>query len=441
MRVCTDVLPGLVLTSHEFRVPLDHQRPAGEQITVFAREAVAAERRGADLPWMVFFQGGPGFAAPRPEGATGWLKRALRDYRVLLLDQRGTGNSSPVTPESLARLGSPRAQADYLMHFRQDAIVADAELIRRQVAGGRPWTALGQSFGGFCVTRYLSAAPEGLEGAVITGGLPSLDLHPDDIYRATYRRVLEKNRRFFARYPRDAARAGEIVDILNRGVVGLPTGGTLTPRRFQQLGIAFGASDGFERVHYLLEGATVEGRQGRELSTPFLRGFESAFAFDTNPIYALLQEPEYCQGFASRWSAERVRAEFPELDLSSDRSSHRSPDRSVLFTGEMVYPWMFKEDPTLAPMSEAADILANHEGWPRLYDAAVLGRNTVPAVAAVYYDDMYVERRFSEQTAAAIRGMQTWVTSEFEHNALRADGERLLDRLLLLLRDQASTSA
>ena len=29
---------GLVLTEHEFSVPLDHDRPDGERITVFARE-------------------------------------------------------------------------------------------------------------------------------------------------------------------------------------------------------------------------------------------------------------------------------------------------------------------------------------------------------------------------------------------------------------------
>jgi pimeloyl-ACP methyl ester carboxylesterase len=327
------------------------------------------------------------------------------------------------------------------MNFRQDSIVADAELIRGELTGGRPWTALGQSFGGFCVTRYLSAAPVGLEAAIITGGLPPLELHPDEIYRATYRRVLEKNRRYFARYPRDAALAREIVEILGTRDVRLQSGGRLSPRRFQQLGIAFGASDGFERVHYLLESAFVDGRTGRELSTPFLRGFESAFAFDTNPIYALLHEAEYCQGSASRWSAQRIRAEYPEFDRSSDRpgtpSKDPSKDGPVLFTGEMVYPWMFQEYTALAPMAGAADILAEHEAWPRLYDAAVLGRNTVPVVASVYYDDMYVEREFSEQTASAIRGLRLWVTNEFEHNALRARGEGLLDRLLSMLRGRA----
>ena len=91
MSTVTHQVPGLVLTDHTFRIPLDHARPDGEQIAVFAREVVAAGHDSARLPWLVFFQGGPGFAAPRPMHNNGWLKRALQDYRVLLLDQRGTG--------------------------------------------------------------------------------------------------------------------------------------------------------------------------------------------------------------------------------------------------------------------------------------------------------------------------------------------------------------
>ena len=63
-----------------------------------------------------------------------------------------------------------------------------------------------------------------------------------------------------------------------------------------------------------------------------------------------------------------------------------------------------------------------------------LRANTVPVAAAIYYDDMYVERAFSEETAATIRGIKIWVTNEYEHNGLRADGERILDRLLGMAR-------
>src|SRR5262249_20583213 len=158
------------LTEHRFDVPLDHARPLGEQISVFAREVVADARERDELPWLVFFQGGPGHAAPRPDVVKPtWLERATRDYRVLLLAHSGTGISSTVSDQTLARLSSSSDQADYLKHFRADSIVRDAELIREELTGGTPWSALGQSYGGFCVCTYLSLAPEGLREALVAG--------------------------------------------------------------------------------------------------------------------------------------------------------------------------------------------------------------------------------------------------------------------------------
>src|SRR5689334_23393786 len=123
MREQATRVPGLVLTEHELEVPLDHARPDGERITVFAREV--ADPDGLDRPFLVFLQGGPGFEAPRPAGGPGgWLSRALRDYRVLMLDQRGTGRSTPIG--DLDGL-TPQQQADYFAHFRADSIVRDAE--------------------------------------------------------------------------------------------------------------------------------------------------------------------------------------------------------------------------------------------------------------------------------------------------------------------------
>lgn len=155
-------LPGIVTTDHVFRLPLDHTAPQGEQIEVYAREVVAARREKDDLPWLLFLQGGPGGKAGRPLGRDGWLERALDDYRVLLLDQRGTGRSTPATRQTLARRGGAPEQADYLAYFRADSIVRDAELIRRRLLGDdRRWSVLGQSFGGFCLLTYLSIAPGG----------------------------------------------------------------------------------------------------------------------------------------------------------------------------------------------------------------------------------------------------------------------------------------
>jgi pimeloyl-ACP methyl ester carboxylesterase len=422
----THLLPGLRLTDHFFKVPLDHAAPGGEGLEIYAREAVAADKAEQPLPWLLFLQGGPGFPAPRPPALASWLPRALRQYRVLLLDQRGTGRSSPVTAQTLARFPTPQAQADYLKFFRADAIVQDAEWIRRELVGtNERWTVLGQSYGGFCIAHYLSAAPDGLAAAIFTGGLPPLERSADDVYRATYRRVITKNQRYYERYPEDASQARRIVDALGQTPASLPGGGTLTPRRFQALGMAFGDSAGFEQVHYLLEEAFVSGANGPEINDTFRHGVAAAHRMDTNPIYALLQEGCYTQAAASGWAAERVRAEYPEFNLA--------PERPVFFTGEMVYPWMFDDYAGLRPLKAAAELLAEYDGWPRLYDPAVLRANRVPCAAAVYYDDMYVERAFSEETAHTIRGLKLWVTNEYEHNGLRADGERVLGRLLGLL--------
>jgi hypothetical protein len=111
-------------------------------------------------------------------------------------------------------------------------------------------------------------------------------------------------------------------------------------------------------------------------------------------------------------------------------------DAPDLFTGEHVYPWMFDDFAALAPLRDAAHLLAERE-WPRLYDDDVLRHNEVPAAAAIYVEDMYVERSFSEETAAQIRGIRTWITNEYEHNALRVDGERILGRLIDLARGRA----
>jgi pimeloyl-ACP methyl ester carboxylesterase len=414
--------PGTILTDRVFGVPLDHGHPEGRQIEVFAREVVAAGKADADLPWLLFLEGGPGFGAPRPEGRSSWLDRALADYRVLLLDQRGTGRSSPASRQTLARLGSAQAQADYLTHFRADSIVLDAELIRRELTGDVPWTVLGQSFGGFCTVTYLSFAPHGIREAFITGGLPGLAVTADDVYRHTYRTVLAKNAAHYERYPVDVARAQRVAAYLADHDVRLPDGAPLSVQAFQSAGHMLGQSGGSHALHYLLENSFADD----ELSDAFLYALIDKLSFAATPLYALLHEACYAQGSATRWAAQRVRAEFTEFD-PGPAADGAAP---LMFTGEMIYPWMIDADPVLRPLREAAGILAERDDWPPLYDPARLAGNEVPVAAAVYYDDMYVDREFSVQTAQAVRGLRTWVTSEYSHDGLRVSSGAVLSRLI-----------
>jgi pimeloyl-ACP methyl ester carboxylesterase len=403
---------GLLLTEHEFSVPLDHSAADGERITVFAREV--ADSDGRDRPMLVFLQGGPGTEAPRPTrypSSPGWLDRALHEFRVLMLDQRGTGRSSPIG--ALPGL-TAREQAERLVHHRADAIVRDAEHIRREL-GIERWSVLGQSFGGLCVMSYLSIAPDGLREAFVTGGLAALGPRIDDIYRATYARTLARGRRYYERYPADRRRVLALRERLRDDDVRLPSGDRLTPRRLQQLGGMLGMSDGAEALHYILELPAD--------SPAFVHDVEAALGFARNPLYALLQEACWADGGTTRWAAQRL--------LPSAYA-----DEPELFFGEHVYPWMFEEYGALAPMREAADILAAHE-WPRLYDPDQLAANDVPVGAAIYAEDMYVERAFSEETAAHIRRLRPWLTNEHEHNGLRADGARILGHLIDLARGRA----
>ena len=143
--------------------------------------ARSPSRRGATKPFLVFFQGGPGHEAFRPTGnprGPGFLDRALKEFRFLLLDQRGTGRSTPVDGTETA---------DYLKHFRADSIVRDAELLR-EALGVERWSILGQSFGGFCAFAYLSIAPDSLREALVTGGTPPIGRPVDDVYSATWDR-------------------------------------------------------------------------------------------------------------------------------------------------------------------------------------------------------------------------------------------------------------
>jgi pimeloyl-ACP methyl ester carboxylesterase len=421
--------PGTVLTDHVFEVPLDHADPGGAQVTIYAREVVAADtaaRRDGDLPWLCFLQGGPGQQSPRPNGRDSWLDRALQDYRVLLLDQRGTGRSTPVNRRTLASLSTPRAQADYLTHFRADSIVADAELIRRKLTGGAPWSVLGQSFGGFCAVTYLSRAPDGLAEVFITGGLPGLDTSADDVYLATYPLVAAKNAAHYDRYPADAGQARRIATHLLRHDVRLPSGAPLTAEAFQALGMGLGMAMGSHELHYLLEAAF----DGDEIGDDFRYRVDALLTFARGPLYAVLHEACYAQRTATRWSAHRIRQKFPVFNAVA--ALERGDP--VLFTGEMIYPWMFRSDPVLRPLAEAAEILAEHDSWPMLYDPGRLSANEVPVAAAVYFDDMYVPQQYSVQTAARIGGVRRWVTSEYEHDGLRLSRGAVLDRLIGMVR-------
>jgi pimeloyl-ACP methyl ester carboxylesterase len=165
-------------------------------------------RKKSQKPWFVFLQGGPGYSCAAPQNNN--ITNAILDkgYQMLYLDQRGTGLSTPVSSATLALQGDAHRQADYLKLFRADSIVKDCEAIRKTLTEDYPtelkkWSIFGQSFGGFCVLNYLSRFPNGLREAFTSGGLPPIGHSADDVYTATFQKVIERNKQYYSKFPED----------------------------------------------------------------------------------------------------------------------------------------------------------------------------------------------------------------------------------------------
>ena len=71
---------------------------------------------------------------------------------------------------------------------------------------------------------------------LITGGLPPVGRPIDDVYRATYARMLERTARYLARYPGDLERLREPrpSQLDGRATCGCPYGDRLTSRRLRR---------------------------------------------------------------------------------------------------------------------------------------------------------------------------------------------------------------
>jgi len=423
-----DHVDGMTLIEHQLDVPLDHSGRLAGTLSLFAREVTPAGSERERRPALLFLQGGPGGRAPRPRRNDGWLAAALTaGYRVVLLDQRGTGRSAPIDPADPPDADVEHA-AEHLACFRADAIVRDCELLRQALLGadGR-WTLLGQSFGGFVAMHYLSVAPEALDGVMITGGVPSLERPAIDVYRRTFATLAHKAARFAARQPAAAATLRDVIAYCDANEVALPDGSPLRARSVRQLGFQLGTGAGERVLCETLELAFLGHGASRRLSHTFLRSMRALAPFHDTPIFAALHEPIYAQGEATAWAAQRA---------SAERRDDPAADPSGLdLSAEMVFPWHFDDALPLRPWRAVAERLAAKSDWSRLYDPAALARNTVPIAALAYADDLYVPLEWTRETVATVRRMELWVTNEYEHDGIHVDGRRIVERLLALMRD------
>jgi pimeloyl-ACP methyl ester carboxylesterase len=176
-------------TCATLRVPLDR---SGQQPGRLALRVAAADNAAAPRGVLLVLTGGPGqpgaSLVPRIRSL---LAPMLRDYRLVMLDQRGTGNEALRCPalqdamgtsdltvppagtvEACARTIGPRRRL-----FSTADTVADLEALRAAL-GAERLTLDGVSYGSYVAERYALAHPDRVSRLVLDSVVPHDDLDP-----------------------------------------------------------------------------------------------------------------------------------------------------------------------------------------------------------------------------------------------------------------------
>lgn len=415
-------LHGLRLTDLTIQVPVNYQDPQSA-MSLYAR--IVEKDDGIERPYLLWLQGGPGGRAQRPTGMSGWIKAALDRFRVVLLDQRGTGRSNPIYASTLDPQWTDEEIARYLVHFRAPNIIRDAERLREHL-GCDSWWILGQSYGGFLALSYLSMAGDSLDGVFITAGLGDLSGDARHTYEHTFSLVEDATEEFLGEVPFARQTICDLHEIVTDRTITLPTGQRLRSEHIQALGIQLGTDAGWNQLAFQLETALVQSHGNTVLSETFLYEVVETLSFAKKPLYGILHETIYSRGLATKWAAQRV----------YDERRYGSGDCARL-TGEAVFPWMFNSDPALVPFEGAAHILAGADGLEDPYTLDILERNRVPVVAAVHDKDIFVPAAISLETAARVGNLRVVRNSKYRHDGIRSDGENLLNSMFEVMDEES----
>jgi pimeloyl-ACP methyl ester carboxylesterase len=172
-------------TCSTLTVPLDHD---GRVPGTLDLQVAAADNAGAPKGVLLFLSGGPGQGgvrfASRIAGVR--LPEIAKDYRIVTIDQRGTGPSGALQcPQLQAQVGSSdiatpsreavaecaRILGNRAPLYSTDQTVADLDLLR-QALGVPKMVVDGVSYGTFTAERYAIAHPKNTRKLVLDSVLP-----------------------------------------------------------------------------------------------------------------------------------------------------------------------------------------------------------------------------------------------------------------------------
>lgn len=172
-------------TCSTLTVPFDH---TGRHPGTLDLQVATADNTTAPKGVLLFLTGGPGQGGVRAitRIATQRLPEVTKDYRAVMLDQRGTGEFGALRcPGLQAQMGSsdiatptPAAVAecagilgDTASLYSTDQSVADFDLLR-QALGVPKMVVDGVSYGSFSAARYAIAHPKNVSKIVLDSVLP-----------------------------------------------------------------------------------------------------------------------------------------------------------------------------------------------------------------------------------------------------------------------------
>ena len=423
--------PGTVLTDHTFTVPLDHDEPGGERSRCSPARWSRPARPRPTCPGWCSSRAGPGSAAPRPAGRAAWLGPGARRLPGAAARPARHRPLHPGQPADAGRARHRAAAGRLPAHCSGPTRSSrDAELIRRAghrrraVERARP--ELRRLLHGDLPVPGAGGAPRGVHHrrparpgrhAPTTSTGP-----PTEGGAARTRRTTSATRWTWTR-PAGSPGSWPASDVRAARRRAAHRGGVPDPR------------PDAGREHRQRTTCTTCSRTpfaGGGLSDDFLHGVRRTAQLRRRPaVRGAARGRATRRARPTRWSAQRIRAEFAEFDPAAAAGRrraaavHRRDDLPVDVRGR----------PGAAPAARGGGRPGASGDWPRaLRRGPAGGERGARSRPRSTTTTCTCRREISLPTARGDPRPAAWVTNEYEHDGLRTSNGAVLDRLLALAR-------
>jgi pimeloyl-ACP methyl ester carboxylesterase len=396
---------------HSVDVPEDWNNP-DQTIEIVVREI--QDPTGVKKPPVLFFQGGPGLGCRFPVDQK-WIKELQKRFRVILMDQRGTGLSHPIDLEAIAKHDAVSHQnaIDFLSLYRADSIAQDAEHIRQKLFADEPFHTFGQSFGGWCTYSYLSRFPRSAESSLITGGFPPIGHDPKDVYRSIIPQFDTATDEFLTKYPDTHEQLLYLIKELdNTSMLAL-----------SQFGINVGFSDEHSSLRSIIEQMYFEINQLGRLTRRTQDTLRDPLGFINNPLYLFLHESLYCEDNASQWAGETV-------FINEDHRPRKDNLTKFFLAETLMHNYLDMEE--LKPFSGLMETIMDYDRWPQQFLGENFSEVSTKVAGIIYNNDAYVSSNYSEESAAMLPYC-TAIKSDLDHHGMRTEPDKTFGGLFRAL--------